>query len=401
MHQIKRIIILLLLLLSLANSGDFLELSLSDFIRFVSSETNENYIVDESVNKKISVFLPTDYQSRDTEKILKDFLINNDLVIKKVGTIDYITIEDKNSLFYYETKFLQPLEIVSTLNKTFPDIKFINVNKRIIYETTRKISDKVDFFISLVDVASPQKKLKINLIYFNNDDLKEFGVNLDVRAGTEKNNIAFKSFLNELALSQTISKISNSSLINFYFSDLQKNGLVDFKFSPVVSISDGKDTSFDIVKNIPYLNQTRESSSTIDSVNNSYAYKDIGTQIKITNVSIINDEIYFQLDLTYEIITDSSLTPSTSKRKVSNYIKLNKNESMLLSGLTSSEIIQNKLEIPILANIPYAGEIFKYRYNSKKNETFAIYIENVDDKYIDIEKEASLSQKGDPLQRGN
>ena len=134
-----KVVMVLLITLSNLFSGDFLELSLVDFIRFVSSETNNNYVVDETVNKKISVFLPTDYQSRDTEKILKDFLINNDLVIKKVGTIDYITIEDKNSLFYYETKFLQPLEIVSTLNKTFPDIKFINVNKRIIYETTRKI----------------------------------------------------------------------------------------------------------------------------------------------------------------------------------------------------------------------------------------------------------------------
>lgn len=390
MNRMFKIIAVLLVILSNLFSGDFLELSLVDFIRFVSSETNKNYVVDENVNKKISVFLPADYQSLDTEKILKDFLISNDLVLKKVGSIDYITVEDKNSLFYYETKFLQPLEIVNTLNKTFPDIKFINVNKRIIYETTKKISDKIDSFIRLVDVASLQKKLKINLIYFNNDDLKEFGVNLEIRAGTEKNNIAFKSFLNDFVLNQTISKISNSSLINFYFSDLQKNGLVDFKFSPVVSISDGKDTIFDIVKNIPYLNQTRESSSTIDTVNNSYSYKDIGTQIKITNVSIINDEIYFQLDLIYEIITDSSLTPSTSKRKVSNYIKLNKNESMLLSGLTSSEIIQNKVEIPILANIPYAGEIFKYRYNSNKNETFAIYIENIEE----ASKEVNASEKG-------
>jgi type II secretory pathway component GspD/PulD (secretin) len=393
MHQIKKIIVSLLLLLSLANSGDFLELSLSDFIRFVSSETNENYIVDESVNKKISVFLPADYQSIDTKKVLNDFLINNTLILKRTGTINYITVESKDSLFFYDSKFLQPLEIIATLNKNFPNIRFINVNKKIIYETTKKESEKINYFINMIDVPIPQKTLKINLIYFNNDDLKEFGVNLDVRSGTEDNNLQFKSFLSNLVLNQSISKISNSSLINFYFSDLHKNGLVDFKFSPVVTLTDGKDTIFDIVKNIPYLNQTRESSSTIDSVNNSYAYKDVGTQINITKVSIVDDDIYFQLDLIYETITESSPTPSTSKRKVSNYIKLSKNESMLLSGLTSSEITQNNIQVPILAKIPYLGEIFKYNYNSNKNETFAIYIENVDGG----SKEATDSKKGSPL----
>ncbi|MDP2750446.1 MAG: hypothetical protein Q8O89_06455 [Nanoarchaeota archaeon] len=394
MQPIKRIIISLLFLLSLANSGDFLELSLSDFIRFVSSETNENYIVDESVNKKISVFLPTDYQSVDAKKILNEFLINNTLILKKTGTINYITIENKDSLFFYNSKFLSPQQIIATLNKNFPDIRFINVNKKIIYETTKKESEKINYFINMIDVPVPQKNLKINLIYFNNDDLREFGVNFDARVGSSENNVQFKSFLSNLVLNQSISKISNSSLVNVYFSDLQKNGLVDFKFSPIVTLTDGKDTVFDIVKNIPYLNQTRESSSTIDSVNNSYAYKDVGTQINITKVSMVEDDIYFQLDLVYETITESSPTPSTSKRKVSNYIKLSKNESMLLSGLTSSEIMQNNIEVPMLSKIPYLGEIFKYNYNSKKNETFAIYIENVDD-------EANLSQKGYPLQRGN
>lgn len=390
MKTIKRLTISLLLLLSLANSGDFLELSLGDFIRFVSSETNENYIIDESVNKKISVFLPADYQSSDTQKILNDFLSNNSLVLQKVGSINYITIENKDALFFYDSKFLEPSQIIKLLYKNFPDIKFMNVNKRIIYETTKKTSMKISYFINLIDVPVLQKKLKINLIYFNNDNLKEFGVNLQASATSGGNTLEFKSFLNNLASSQSISSITNNSLVNIFFTDLQKNGLVDFKFSPVVTLSDGKDTNFDIVKNIPYLNQSRESSSSIDSVSNSFQYKDVGTQINITKVAIVDDDIYFQLDLIYEVLTDTSDTPSTSKRKVSNYIKLKKNESMLLSGLTSSEIMSNTLEVPFLANIPYIGEIFKYKYNSTNNETFAIYIEDI----VEGSQEVNTSEKG-------
>jgi type II secretory pathway component GspD/PulD (secretin) len=378
-------------MLSLANSGDFLELSLSDFIRFVSSETNENYIIDESVNKKISVFLPADYQSADTQKILNDFLSNNSLVLQKVGSINYITIENKDALFFYDSKFLEPSQIIKLLYKNFPDIKFMNVNKRIIYETTKKTSMKISYFINLIDVPVPQKKLKINLIYFNNDDLREFGVNFEASKTSSSNNtLEFKSFINNLVSSQSFSAITNNSIINLFFSDLQKKGLVDFKFSPVVTLSDGKDTNFDIVKNVPYLAQTTQTSSSIDSVNNSYNYKDVGTQINITNVSIVDDDIFFQLDLIYEVLTDASDTPSTSKRKISNYIKLKKNESMLLSGLTSSEIMTNNLEVPFLANIPYLGEIFKYEYNSKNNETFAIYIEDI----VEGSQEVNTSEKG-------
>lgn len=392
-QQIKRIMVSLLLLLSLANSGDFLELSLGDFIRFVSSEMNENYIIDENVDKKISVFLPADYNSSDTKKILDDFLLQNDLVLKKNGTINYISSDNLDAMFYYDSKYLEPSQIISLLQKNFQDVKFMNVKKRIIYETTKKQSSKIKYFINLIDVAIPQKKLKINLIYYNDDDLREFGVNFQLKNVSDTQTLEFRSFLNNLISSQSISSITNSSLVNIYFSDLQKKGLLDFKFSPIVSLSDGRDTNFDIVKNIPYLTQSRETSSSIDSTNNSFQYKDVGTQINITKVSIVDDDIYFQLDLIYEVLTDTSDTPSTSKRKVSNYIKLKKKESMLLSGLTSSEVMTNNLEVPFLANIPYLGEMFKYRYNSTKNETFAIYIENIDD----VSGEVNASKRGPAL----
>ncbi len=371
------LIIPLLLILQIAlQASDFVEIQFSDFIRFVSSETDENYILDNGVNDKISVFLPTDYESKDTRTILDEILKNNDLIISKVNSINYITKIKKPVMYAYDTQYINPNLAISLLEKNFKDINFNYVNKRIIYESTSENYERINTFLKLVDVPILSRNLKINLIYFNTDDLREFGA--QIQTG-DNDSFQFKSFVNQLTSFQQLNVFNNTSYVNLYFKDLRENNLVEFKFSPIVTLFNGNDTLFDIVKNIPYIKQESQSSSTVQTLNSSYDYRDVGTKIEIKDVSITDDEIYFKINLVYEMILDSSLTPKTSKRFISNYVKIKKGESILISGLSSDEYKNNSIEVPILAKIPYLGDLFTYEYESKNNETFAIYIEDIDD----------------------
>lgn len=57
---------------------------------------------------------------------------------------------------------------------------------------------------------------------------------------------------------------------------------------------------------------------------------------------------------------------------------------MLISGIRSSDDSTNKGKIPLLGDIPLIGSLFRYDSSSHKDETFAIYLENVgfDDKNV-------------------
>ena len=396
--MIKKYLVALLIVISSLSAGDLLELSFNDYIRFVSSETSSNFVLDEKINKKFSIFLPADYKSIDHLILLKSILKQNKFYLENVGSINYIKkLEIEKRFYAIKTRFMLPSLMLPILRKNFPDIKFASVKRRIIFNCNSKDFKSVSSLIDLIDVPVRQRKIKITLMYYSNSDLKDFG--LKIASETKESDFSTKyiSFIKDLTINQTFSFASDTLNIALFLTDLEERSLVDYKFTPIVSISNDKDTVFNIVKNIPYLQANTSVNGNNDIANNSYEYKDVGTQIKLTDVTITDDAVYFKLDLKYELILDDSITPKTSKRSVSNYIKLSNGQSMLLSGIKSSEIINSVHEVPLLSWIPYLGELFKYKSDKDEKETFAIYIENIDNGFFN--SGVSASQKGFPIYR--
>ncbi|MDD4884830.1 MAG: hypothetical protein PHF22_10285, partial [Sulfuricurvum sp.] len=165
---------------------------------------------------------------------------------------------------------------------------------------------------------------------------------------------------------------------------LNSDGVVNVYLDSVLSLSDGKDSSLKVTKTIPYLSQENNVDSTKNVSTNSYTYKDVGTEILLSNVTVTDDTLYFQATLRYEQLINDSITPVTSKREVINYLRIPRGSSMLISGIRSNDDSTNKGKIPLLGDIPLIGSLFRYDTQSLKSETFAIYLENVgfDDKNV-------------------
>jgi general secretion pathway protein D len=178
---------------------------------------------------------------------------------------------------------------------------------------------------------------------------------------------------------------SNSSTdLSLSFSALNSAGVAKIYLDNVVSLSDGKDSIVRATKTIPYLSQENNVDATKTVSTNSYTYKDVGTEISLSNVTVTDDTLYFQSTFKYEQLINDSITPTTSKREVINYLRIPKGQSLLISGIKSIDDSTNKSKIPLLGDIPLIGSIFRYDTTTQKNETFAIYLENVgfDDKNV-------------------
>ncbi|WP_457744112.1 hypothetical protein [Sulfurimonas sp.] len=377
MKTIKLILILLFLNFNLF-AIDLANTSFVDFVRFVSNSTNKNFIIDENVDKTISIILPHKFDLHDSFSILKSILRKNNMYLVRVGSVYYIKKSDVKKFYSYKLTFLLPDKIIPILKKYYPLLNFSKSKKTIIFYSTYKQNAQISRLISLLDKPTKSKKVRISLISYKDSDIYEYGLNFNLKSSSTNYDLEYKTFLNSLISTSSFLFRINTFDLSAFISDLKTHNKIKTKFSPILSLYDNKVTRFTISQKIPYLNGQTSINGANDIKNNSYSYNDVGTMITVDNVSITDEDIYFHINMKYEIILDKTITPTTSKRSIDNYMKLHNDESIVIAGFNSDEISTLHREIPLLSSLPLVGNAFKWDSNVNKNETFAIIVSNID-----------------------
>lgn len=374
-----------LLILPRVLASDLVDQSFLDFVRFVSNTSKTNIVIDESVDNRFSIVLPNDYQSRDSLELFYSVLDKNNLEPIILGSTMYIKKRSDNQKFYSIDLFFElPDPISKAITANYPDIKVSSIQKSIVFKTDSKKYAEIRSLVDVLDRPRPQRKLKIIMISYNDADIKEYGAKLNIK-NTDSSSIAsLSSVINSLVLGNTFTFVNRYTDLSLSFSALNSQGLAKIYLDNIVSLSDGKDSTVRATKTIPYLSQENNVDGNQNVSTNSYQYKDVGTEILLSNVTVTEDTLYFQATFKYEQLINDSITPTTSKREVVNYLRIPKGSSLLISGIRSYDDSTNKAKIPILGDIPYLGSIFRYDTTNHKEETFAIYLENVgfDDKNV-------------------
>lgn len=384
MKKAKWILAVQLILISNLFSFDMSGTSFTEFVRFVSNTSNVNIIIDEKIDTKFSVIMPKDFNTKHSFKVLKSVLFKHDLYLSNYGSVYYIRkIEEVKKYYSIKLKYLIPSKIIPIINIHMPKMKISKSKKTIIFNSTKKEYKSIVNLVSLLDKETKSKKVKITLISYQKGDLLEFGVNIDLKYSNEfgDRNFQYKSFVDNINTSSSLKLNIPSFNIDFFISNLESKNIIDLKFSPTLSLFDNEITKFSITENIPFLSEDRSVNGDNEIESNSFQYKDVGSVIYIDKVAITDEELYFHISLDYEIIVEKTLTPSSAKRSIDNYIKLKNGESMMIAGIKGSELRTLHRKFPILGDIPYLGNLFKWDSESIKEETFAILISNVDSSY--------------------
>jgi general secretion pathway protein D len=375
---------LVLILSHPLRASDLVDQSFLDFVRFVSNTSKTNIVVDESVDSRFSIVLPNDYQSLDSLDLFYSVLDKNNLEPAIIGSTMYIKKRSDNQKFYSIDLFFElPEPISKAIISNYPDIKVSTIQKTVAFKTDSKKYNEIKSLVEVLDRPRPQRKLKIIMISYNDSDIKEYGAKLSFQH-SGSSNIGLSSVINSLVLGNTFTFLNDKTNLSLSFSALNSAGVAKIYLDNIVSLSDGKDSTVRATKTIPYLSQENNVDGTQNVSTNSYQYKDVGTEIMLSNVTVTEDTLYFQATFKYEQLINDSITPTTSKREVINYLRIPAGSSMLISGIRSYDDSNNKAKIPLLGDIPYFGSIFRYDTTNHKEETFAIYLENVgfDDKNV-------------------
>jgi general secretion pathway protein D len=359
-------------------------MNLATFATYASEENNINILIDEDLKNENIIFIINDKDSYLLEAFRKAVNLKG---------LDLI----KNEKFYFVTKkdiYVEELKYrsiklnfvkyqdIENFLKVYADLikfEFINTSKILMIYSKQKEYDSINQMIQSIDLLPKQLKLKVTIIDTNLDKLKELGS--DSSKLNLQNNGNF--FFNLVSYPFSVKNdVPSSEKDNFYtfLKYLNTEGTSEFISNPVLTISDEKKVSFQSGDEIPYQIGTTSVTNSNLITSNSYEYKKVGLNITVTPHIYSNDNVYLDLDLNVSSIkSNENNLPITSQKSINQSFHLRVNELFVLTGINKKELITSHTEIPLLADIPFLGWLFKYESNDETKSNLSVVFELVNE----------------------
>lgn len=382
----KKIITITLLLVSLISAkAETLELNLVSFAQYASQANGVNILIDEELKQENIVFIINDK---------KDYLLT---AFRKAVQLRGLVLEYTKEFYYVRKKDVYKehqkyrsiklnfvrYEDIKNLLSVYDNIKyeFIKTSKILLVRSNTKEFRSIYEMIKTIDVLPNQLKLKITIVDTNIDKIVELGSDTsNLNINTSDLNFFMNLVSYPFNINSTVQTKQSKGFYTF-LKFLSKNGQTDLLSNPTLTLSDEKTTIFNVVENIPYNVGTTVVDDNDTKTTNSYEYKDVGLQIKVTPHIYSKDNVYIDLELNVSnIISNSSDKPITSKKYIKQSFHLPINQLLVLTGINKKEHIKSNSEIPVLSKIPYLGWLFKYESNQTNSNNLSIVFELYNDK---------------------
>ena len=396
----KKIILIFLTIITFGFS-DSIELNLTDFSIYASEENNVNILIDESLSDKNFVFTISDKNDYYLPAFEKALSIHN-LELIKTNKIYYVreigTYIEKAKYRALKLNFVNYEDIKNFLD-VYKDIKFefIQTSKILMIYSNETEFESIKETIETIDTLPKQLKLKITILDTNLNKLRELGSSDSMLNLSTGSDFFFNLIAYPFSSTKIISNDKKSGFYNF-LKFINDDGISDFISNPILTLTDGKKNSFNVVSNTPFKTGESTLQDTQFRTSNSFDYRDVGLKIEVTPRIYKDDNVY--LDLNLELSNIVSLTaqdmPVTSKKSISQSFHLSKDNIMILSGLNQKETNSKNSGVPILQDIPLAGWLFKYESQTTTLSNLSIIFELVDDyespiKFIEKIKDWNLN----------
>lgn len=388
----KKIILMVLAFLQILIAD---KIYLSEYISLVSQVSNKSFVLSEEVDSTFTLDISIeDLKKNDYFLILKDLLNTNDLKIINKGKYYFIKPidekkEEKLNLQYLKLNYIDYSDIESFFKvDKDSNIIYIPNDKTILYYSTDSSHKRLKSIISKIDKLPSQLKLKITVIDTNLDKLKEFGTEISQEISFNSNFffnlLAFPLNINtELTSSQTYS-------LSGYIKMLNSKDISSSISSPTITLYDNKSTSFSTGKNISYSSGSTTVSDGSSTTTDTTSYRDVGFSIKVLP-KIYENYAVLDLNIVNESLLDSSDTPTTSKISLTQTLRIEKNKSLILTGINQTQNISSISSVPVLSKIPFMDWLFKYENDNFIDSNLTLILELVDSSNVDNSELKNLS----------
>jgi type IV pilus assembly protein PilQ len=276
-------------------------------------------------------------------------------------------------------------------------------NSLIITETQARLSDVMSFIKDL-DVRTPLVAIKAKIIAVDRTGTEKLGISYDLGSAN-----SFQNKLNPRIVNNTVvpgdfrvdltgdafsgianagraykgdaavSLIYNMAIGGFnltsFLDALSKEELSDIQAEPSITTLDNTEAELFSGSTLSYLLTPPVPAGQINSVAPQIQTKDIGITLTVTPRVTANRMLNLTVKASQEaLLTISSAGPNTNKRNSKNEVLVGDGETVVIGGLTQTQVSKTRTGIPILSSLPFIGRLFSETDTIERKQDLIILI---------------------------
>ncbi len=396
---------------------DFNNVDIPILIKFISELTGKNFIIDENVRGKVTIFSPKKILAGQAYDVLlsvlemKGFSVVVDGNVHKVlpspeaiqdSTIHMYPLEHVEAekmaklLLGMATPAQRPrgrmnLPIPGAITGAVRIVPDRETNSLLITASDHDFNVLKDL-IKKLDKRKRQVYVEAVIMEMGEEKTRQLGGDLSAIAGyhSEKLGALLLGGLN--ANPPSIAEINAAQAglpagvrfpkgqITEVLKALQSDNDVNVLSTPQLLAGDGEKAEIVVAQNVPFPGS--QTTSTGGNIQTTIERKDVGITLKLTP-TVLKDDLV-KLDIYQEA---SSLTPTpqtvgnnvvigptTNKRSATTIVTVPDGQTVVIGGLIRDDVVEGEKKIPLLGDIPLLGWLFKTKTHEVRKTNMLIFI---------------------------
>lgn len=407
----KKIFIVLLLVFYALNlySNDeininFKDIKVDDLIKITSKITKKNILVTQIINEKVD-YIPTQKITKENlfdilETTLKEkgyFLVDENGVLK-VKRVEIIKEEEqfteviglKNVDGVNIIKILDDIVNKKYINKpTKPFVSLDLESNSLVVMASKDELKQIKDLIQELDKEKAQVYVQAKIIEVNNELVNKIGISYGIISTSARSDginaissnlnggsNAIKEAVDTLGIKVSDINIKSGLALGASLNLLQQNGALDIVSEPSILAIDNKESSIYVGEKISVEISSTLTDGGLQRTN--YEREDIGLTLKVKPRISSDTKLTLEINTLLEGIKSTSVSagqnPDTLKKEIKTAAILNNGESVIIGGLIENKNETIEQKVPVLADIPLFGGLFKNDSKMNKKNNLVIIV---------------------------
>ena len=374
---------------------DFNNVDLQIFVKFISEITGKNFVIDERVRGKVTLYSPTRIPLSRSYEVFLSVLELKGLTVVPSGLVYHILpvseVPPDRSIYVHTLEYTSAEEMAKVLigltSRGGLPLRKPSMPSSELTGTVQILSDKItnsliitamsqDYeimkgVIRKLDIKRRQVYVEAVVIEMAADKFRDVGTDLGAVLGYRGGGVAVLGTLNNQNPSTIFdfAKSSGVSLgkvnIHALLRALQSSSDVNILSTPQILTSDGQKAEIIVAQNVPFPGS--QSQTVGGNIQTTIERKDVGVILRLTPQVLENDlvklDVYQEISSVLETpqsVGTVVLGPTTNKRSASTTVIVRHGQAVVIGGLIKDNLIVTQRKVPLLGSIPFLGWLFKF-----------------------------------------
>jgi len=393
-------------------SLDFDNVDLPVMVKFISELTGKNFVIDEQVRGKVTIFSPVKIPVSKAYDVFISVLEMKGFTVIQTGAVyqilPFAASPPNRSMHIYTIQNTVAEEVSQVLTslvsraaqpmrpKAGSSDEIAGPVQIITDKTTNQLlitaSDDdyaiVEKTIKSLDKKRRQVYVEAVVMEVGEEKTRQIGTDLTAIFGMVPSPGSDLLLLGDLngGLASGLGLLASSTALGIngisprainarsILKALQDSSDVNVLSTPQILTSDKQKAEISVAKNVPFPGaQSQNAQGTQTTIER----KDVGVILRLTPTVMENSQV--KLEIYQEISSvfsegSKELGPTTSKRAANTSVIVKDGQTAVIGGLLSDEISMLERKVPLLGDIPILGWFFKFKQRKVEKRNLLIFV---------------------------